>query len=273
MKSTTRSPIFTICVAVAALFGLNNSATLSVYAYPVGAGTCGAGASIGSDSAGNHGQTGTGALSGGNLSVKLNGTLDTGSTAVYTIGADTTLELVDENSSGSGFKGFLLRLSSTDGVDVTNKLIVIDSDNSQILTSCASDVAGVTHTNRNGKVSISVIFSVDQPADLVLDVTVVKSNPPKDNWYYSQYLIKTVNPPTSSPSSVPSMIPSVTPSKEPSSTPSISSKPSISDAPSKTPVTKPPTSLKPTEVSKQSGTNNIHGAIGLISIAGAFLLL
>lgn len=275
--------IFKKCIVLAALVGLNKHVIPSVNAYPTGAGSCKGGSAGMASSEGKHAAEGNGALSEINLSVELNGqSLDPNESTLYMLGSGKKLELKDGNSAGSGFKGFLLRLSSSTGIDVSKKLGVTDTTKSQLLVStgeqngtpasCEVKVAGVTHTNNKGKSEVLVTFDVDQADDLVLDVTVVKSNPPKSNWYHSQYKIKVVNPPTANPTSSPSIIPSTIPSDRPTSVPTVSSGPSTSNAPSNAPVTNPVTA-KPTEAKPESSTYIFHGTVSLIGVAGFFLLL
>eukprot|EP00560_Eucampia_antarctica_P002922 CAMPEP_0197841010 /NCGR_PEP_ID=MMETSP1437-20131217/45931_1 /TAXON_ID=49252 ORGANISM="Eucampia antarctica, Strain CCMP1452" /NCGR_SAMPLE_ID=MMETSP1437 /ASSEMBLY_ACC=CAM_ASM_001096 /LENGTH=339 /DNA_ID=CAMNT_0043450703 /DNA_START=67 /DNA_END=1086 /DNA_ORIENTATION=- len=231
MKYISPSSAFFFYVTVATLLGTNNNVTFQAHAYPNGAGTCETGAAIGTASGGNHGPNGLGSLADAGLEVKVGSeVLDTGTTKEFMTEIEHNVGLEFTGSSGSGFKGFLFRLSSTNNTDASAGLKILSSDDSQKLPStgergknaesnsaCANTVAGITHITNNIKQSVSTTLKMEEATNLDLEITVVVSNPPKNKWYYSKYTIKMVAPPTSYPSSQPSMIPSTMPSDAPTS--------------------------------------------------------
>jgi hypothetical protein len=108
--------------------------------------------------------------------------------------------------SGSGIKGFLIRLSSSDmatsDYDLTGALtlpIVPEEQRAYIETKVVgslcedSGAAGLTHINANPKYLIGgeLLFTQDITNDLLLDVTAVMENSAsKSEYYYSQFRIK-----------------------------------------------------------------------------------
>jgi hypothetical protein len=162
-------------------------ATLSVNAFPQGAGSCRQGQAA---VHGNHlrrSNVTTGQLSEGGFQMHLNDvSLSILQPKEFEVGIYHNLSLVALD--GRFFRGFLLRLN--DGLEGA---LEPDSDDIQIANICR-EVPGVTHTNRDVKklVSTSLMVPVgDVDVTMRLDVTVVVRNVFGDSeYYYSRYNLR-----------------------------------------------------------------------------------
>lgn len=156
----------------------------SVLAFPSGAGSCGPG---NTSVQGSHlANPKTGSLSDGGYTVSLGGApLSSGKAANFAVGKDVELK-IDGNTS---FKGFLVRLGETGGVQ-TDKAFTVSGNDVQKSAACY-DVGGVTHTNGSAKNSVSTTLNLAEPAaNMPVDVTVVVSNSGgQSEYYYSQFLV------------------------------------------------------------------------------------
>ena len=158
-------------------------------AHPLVAGHCDAGGDLGTKSFGNHGTGGGDSLYLGGIRAKIDGvSLDTLSTRTLQSQTSYTLRL----ETDFDFKGFLIRLSGTNGLNVKGTLGIKSGfgDSSQELSICADDVDGISHTNRLVKTAVEVDFLYEKSTagDLQLDITVVKNNNSvnRDDWFFSR---------------------------------------------------------------------------------------
>jgi len=153
----------------------------TVTAYPTGAGTCHSGPAVLNPTSPHRESDGKGNLTDGNYTTSfVNGTY-----------------LLEAVGSKNFFKGFLLRLSSNDtSADGAIELIHEYSTLSQLMKStgeevgsfgtlatCATDVAGVTHTDKSKKTLIGVNLSLRHGSNYTMMITVVKN---EHEWYYSE---------------------------------------------------------------------------------------
>lgn len=180
-------------------------------AYPIAAGSCNSGGGVGFP----HASEGGGSLSDGSFSVSIDDDeLAVDETLTITTYSDHTLTITADDDE---FKGFLFRLSSSDGeVDLSDS-IFLKGDQSDLAQTfpnslnvdCPSGVGGACHTSLGTMPSVSVTLSIEEDAtDLSLEVTVVTSNnliQGFDGWYYSSYSISTETVPTVSPAPTPSV--------------------------------------------------------------------
>lgn len=185
----------------------------------------------------------------GGLTITIGGeTLEEGTPLDLVVGDTYEVTISTESS----FRGVLARMAGGDaGVDTLGLFTVVDGDTSLqvssfcdaaevsgfpnlaprriilapvlhdfLLTfvSCMSSrqVAGVTHTSRADKTSVTFLMSLDEPSqNMALDVNVVESNPNPSVFYYTQYLINAVAAPTGAPTSAPTSAPSGAPTVVP----------------------------------------------------------
>ena len=179
-------------------------------AFPVGAGSCTAGTGAILTEGFSHAtnmQVGGTALADSGLSVTLDGdTLVPDTATDFMIGEAHTLTI--EASNGTTFRGFLARIEGEDMFFDTTTALSPGDNNTEVQVAVATcinvnRVGGITHTGNDDKSSISAILMLDEPAmGLVLDVTVViRNSNAKDisEWYYSQYILNAVGPPSSAP--------------------------------------------------------------------------
>lgn len=147
-----------------------------------------------------------GSLADGNFEVLVGATLETASvvTADTTIEAGVETSLFVRSTNGQSFRGFLMRLetSATD-TDITDALG--PTSGGRVAGVCTSlGAAGVTHTSRDLKEVAEATLFVADPADLLLDVTVVVQNDAlRSEFYFSDFSITATGslgvPPTPSP--------------------------------------------------------------------------
>lgn len=96
------------------------------------------------------------------------------------------------------FKGFMFRLEGANGIDASSML----SENTSLARTnplCGSKVAGIEHTSKTSKSSITTTFFSREVGDYVLDLHVVVSG--KSDWTFDQFKFSVVNVgvPTTSP--------------------------------------------------------------------------
>jgi hypothetical protein len=210
-------------------------------AFPNGAGGCSGGEAA---VRGSHLQSGfeTGSLGIGGFAVILDGnTLDPSGQVSFTTGEDHVLTV-----SGS-FTGILVRLQADNGVDTSAAL----SENSNLLQDasvCSAPVVGITHNSRAGKNGAEITLRLDEPSDLVLDITIVLENVSGSSiFYYSGFALRAVDPPgavtTPAPTPAPTRAPTPVPTSVPTPVPAPVATPVI------TPVTTPVPSSSPLSVS------------------------
>eukprot|EP00979_Chaetoceros_neogracilis_P015643 scaffold6294_cov268-Chaetoceros_neogracile.AAC.10 len=236
------------------ILGVSNS-------YSSGAGHCRSGTAI--ENRGPHGRPGSGSLSAGRYRLSIDGDpLDPGTAITLATGKEHTITL--GNTANGKFRGFLFRLSDKAGGNVKSS-IQVSPDFSTLGQSsfrCANDVGGITHVNGNDKTAVAVVVTSNDPIDMFLEVTVVKSTQSSGLWHFDSYDIsfeaESTDEPTSSPSKKSSNFPSISPSIIASQFPSFlpSLKPSIaeSNSPSLAPSDSPSitTSSTPTLTSSKS---------------------
>ena len=218
-------------------------------AYSSGAGTCGSGTAI----SGGHGSAGNaGSLLTGNNRLFIDGApLDPGTSVVLTPGKDYTISLQSSTANSNGtFKGFFFRLSGKAGENVKSSIKLspnyasIGHDNFR----CASlPVGGITHNTRIEKEAVAVVVNSNDPIDMLLEVTVVKSKSIPNAWHFDSYNIRfEAVAKESAPIGVPTSLPSTSPTIAKSAT---SLTPSITVAPSSSasvpPSTNPTSSVSP----------------------------
>lgn len=163
-----------------------------------------------------HGESGSGILGQGGLSVSFDGlTLQASSVSEITSGQSYAVTL-----EGGPFRGFLFRLSGPNG-QVVDEDILLPSNNSnnQVQThpACSSGISAVTHKNGSDKQRVEFNFQTFDTAgtNYRLEVTVVKSRS-RNNWHYQQHILTVVDGPklTTSPSQEPTIEPSPAPSTQ-----------------------------------------------------------
>mmetsp|Transcript_15908 Transcript_15908/g.20195 ORF Transcript_15908/g.20195 Transcript_15908/m.20195 type:complete len:339 (+) Transcript_15908:110-1126(+) len=185
-------------------------------AFPGAAGHCQTGDLSGKFSG--HGESGGGPISNGSLRVKFGTTtLQTWTTTklvsdqTYTVTLDFTT-----SSTNFFFRGFLFRLSGTNGENAEGSFSLSGDSNVQF-KSCDAGISGVTHNSRADKRSISFDFEYTQSidADLLLEVTVVRERA-ADNWFYSAFNLQIGDGGTTvTPAPVPVVTSTVAPSNAP----------------------------------------------------------
>jgi hypothetical protein len=173
--------------------------------YSTGAGSC---AGNGAPVAGKHLsrlQITSGTLEAYDINITLgNNILKTDVPVEFESGRPHFLTL--SSSGNAPFLGFLVRLSSPDGIDTTVALTPFENDKkTQVATDTCINIEGVgglTHTNNDPKTFSQSILQIDEAAQgLILDVTVVVANAGFfSDFYYSQY---TLNAVTSAPAPSP----------------------------------------------------------------------
>ncbi len=155
----------------------------------------------GGQSTGNgHGSKRSGRLVGGDYFLSSGGQeLSSGSDFSLTTGVDHTISL---KAGGDDFKGFLLRLSGTNGENAGGIMKIAPSSNSfgKASSFCGNEVSGVTHSSPLLKDSIDVIVRHNEAIDLKLEVTVVKE---KAIWYFEEFSLKMEAPPPTPPTPTP----------------------------------------------------------------------
>eukprot|EP00977_Amphora_coffeiformis_P003052 scaffold575_cov186-Amphora_coffeaeformis.AAC.19 len=148
----------------------------------------------------------------GNLNVTINGEPIVVGTPVELFTGETYEVTI---STATFFRGLLARLAGGDaGVDTLGLLSVAEGDiNFAVSSACTAEgVAGVTHQNRVDKTSATFFMALDEPStNMPLDLNVVEVNSDADGsvFYYDQFLINAVAPPTEPPTSAPTMAPLV----------------------------------------------------------------
>lgn len=158
-------------------------------AWPGQAGSCKSGTAV----SGSHLADDTGPLSKAGYQVVIDDmVLSSDGSSVLTAGQKQSMSLqVDDTVDG--FRGFLIRLSGAQGEDVSSSLVISEADDSvKIMPGCETTVAGLTHTGRDVKKSVSsVIAAPCDASQLLLEVTVVRENRggANDGWYYDSYTI------------------------------------------------------------------------------------
>lgn len=160
-------------------------------AFPGAAGHCDTGDLSGKGSG--HGESGGGPLSNGQLQIKFDNQI-LRSWETLTLNANQEYDVTLDFSTSLPsffFRGFLFRVSGSNGEDTSGTFYVGSDDNAQELSTCAADVSGMTHTNRDDKTSVSFKFqyTASANADLNLEVTVVRERA-ADNWFYTPYTIQ-----------------------------------------------------------------------------------
>lgn len=158
---------------------------------------------------GNLMQLGTGPLSEYDLSVELDGTvLDPSVAADFTYGVEHQLALTSGNATQQ-FKGFLVRMGSTDGARTIDSLLPIpdeiDADGKALVqvadSTCkfVQQVGGVTQVNSVPKNQVNMTLFMEGPSTgLQLDVTVVIKTSLLENvshWYYDRFTLNAIDPP------------------------------------------------------------------------------
>lgn len=129
------------------------------------------------------------------LEVRINGQILNPAEAVsLLVNANNVIELIA--TGDMIFRGFLLKLSSTDGADTTGYLVSSDDniDTSDSLDLCtALNASSLSHTSNMNRTSIKARLMIDETFDdLKLEATVVISNgvaAPGSEWYQSSYNI------------------------------------------------------------------------------------
>jgi len=193
-----------------ALLLLLNQLLLEISSWPTGAGSCNSGTAVSSP----HIIPGQGDLSLGDFSLKINGEeTSTGSTTSLFHGRIYSAELV---AGTNPFKGFLFRLSGTDGTDYSDAVTVLNDDTTQTFPNsegaeCEANVGAASHTNNTEKTFVCVGLDFRDldlgleaaTKDVTLEVTVVEENAVENNsttgsnkWYYSSFDVKVIWDPT-----------------------------------------------------------------------------
>jgi hypothetical protein len=147
---------------------------LPVAAYPTGAGGCVSGApSVGSP----HLPSSTGdlTLTGNGIEVSVDGTvLDPSTPFAITAGSEHVITV--SATGATPFRGFLVALSTSTGLDLSTALLPQDTTLAQVAGACTAPLFGVTHTSNADKTTASALLNLADDADLTLDVTVVIQN-------------------------------------------------------------------------------------------------
>jgi hypothetical protein len=173
----------------------------AVSGFSRGAGSCaGNGAPVGGKHLNRLAIT-SGTLEAYNITISLgeSGDLETGVAFEFEYGKPHYLTLASKTVN-SPYLGFLVRLSSPDGIDTTAGLAPLSSDTeTQVATDTCINiegVGGITHTNNDPKTVSQSILEMDEAAvELILDVTVVVANAGFfSDFYYSQYILNAVAP-------------------------------------------------------------------------------
>lgn len=187
-----------------ALLLLLNQLLLEISSWPTGAGSCSSGTAVSSP----HIIPGQGDLSLGDFSLKINGEeTSAGSTTGLLTGRMYSAELV---AGTNPFKGFLFRLSGTDGTDYSDVVTVLNEDTTQTFPNsegaeCEANVGAVSHTNNTEKTFVCVGLDFrdlelgleETTKDVTLEVTVVEENVVENSsttgsnkWYYSSFDVR-----------------------------------------------------------------------------------
>ena len=185
-----------------------------------------------------HGESGSGILAQGSLSVSFDGVPLQAYSTTSEVNSGQLYTVVLQGNALNQFRGFLFRLSGVNGEAVDpNILQPSNNSNNQVQTHpyCGGSVSGVTHTNGVDKQRVEFSFETFAPAGTKyrLEITVVRARA-WDNWFYQNHVLNVVDAPklTTAPSSAPSQELSQTPSQAPSD-------PSITMAPSQEPSQAP----------------------------------
>jgi hypothetical protein len=145
-----------------------------VAGYPTGAGGCVSGApSVGSP----HLPSSTGdlTLTGNGIEVSVDGTvLDPSTPFAITAGSEHVITV--SATGATPFRGFLVALSTSTGLDLSAALLPQDTTLGQVAGACTPPLFGVTHTSNVDKTTASALLNLADDADLTLDVTVVIQN-------------------------------------------------------------------------------------------------
>jgi hypothetical protein len=180
--------------------------------YSTGAGSCAGGGAPVSGKHLSRVQITSGTLEAYDINVTLgdSGPMKTGVPLEFEYGRPHFLTL--SCSSNAPYLGFLVRLSSPDGIDTTAALTPFSNDkDTQVADSCINieGVGGLTHTNNAPKSNSQSILEMDEAAQgMILDVTVVVANAGfYSEFYYSQYILNAVAP-AGSPPAAPAPSPS-----------------------------------------------------------------
>lgn len=144
------------------------------------------------------------------------------------VGMDYSLRVIGSQA----YKGILIRLSASQGVDTTNALLE-DSDLLGPANVCTFPAVGINHNTAVLKNDQGGTIRLDEPSDVFLDITIVNVlNDTNSEFYYSRFALRAdfaSERPTLSPSissqptttQFPSVAPSEAPSDSPSSSPSL----------------------------------------------------
>jgi hypothetical protein len=111
-----------------------------------------------------------------------------------TTNTDTTVTIGFSSTGSTGFRGALIRASSTDGAEFTLEPGV----NGANAMACTEDgVLGVTHTSNDLKMELGAILNVATAGTVTLDVTVVLAQNSVDGsiYYYSSIDLTVVGEP------------------------------------------------------------------------------
>jgi hypothetical protein len=162
-----------------------------------------------------------GSLADGELRVLLDGVdLIPNQVLPFTVGIDYDLQVVGLQP----YKGIFIRLQASQGVDTSTALLE-DTNLLGPAVVCVPPIVGINHNSAVLKNNQGGTIRLDEPSDVVLDITIV--NVLDDNnseFYYSRFALRADSAPTSSPSvsSQPTttQFPSVAPSEAPSDSPS-----------------------------------------------------
>ena len=163
--------------------------TRSALAFPNRAGSC-----LGGEAAVNGSHISRtiiyrGALEEGGVYTDINRTVLAPSISeVFYTGRDYVISV---NGTLHDFKGVLIRLEINGTADVDTSQALLPLSNTQNAIACTDPrIRGITHYNSSWKASASGILRVDEPAVVMLDITVVGLNNATASVYgYTRYLL------------------------------------------------------------------------------------
>jgi hypothetical protein len=165
--------------------------TAVVHAYSSGAGQCiGGMAAVGE--AHRTSTAVTGSLQDGALTVTVLRDQTDAPSEEITTDTNTTITIGFSSSDSTGFRGALIRASSTDGAEFTLEPGV----NGANAMACTEDgVFGVTHSSNDLKMELGAILNVATAGTVTLDVTVVLAQNSQDGsiYYYSPITVTVVD--------------------------------------------------------------------------------
>jgi hypothetical protein len=166
----------------------------SVAAFPKAIGNCTEGISvIQGKHVGSTVRTITGSLATGGYSVSLGGArLVVGANRNFTVNTATTITI---SSTSKKFRGFLIRLGGVGTVQTTGALSSTSSDVQVAPTCTTARVAGVIHTSKSDKTTVSATLTLPSLARrMPLDVTIVTLLKGGVSEYYSSRFFLTSIP-------------------------------------------------------------------------------